>query len=404
MTRTFVVVGGGHAGGQAVDSLRREGFDGRLVLIGEEPALPYHRPPLSKKYLAGELARERLNLRNQAFYDQHRIELRLGTRVTAIDRERRRLRLSDRDELGYDGLLLCLGSRVRRLSVPGSELAGVHYLRTLDDVDRIRAEFAPGRRLVVIGAGYIGLEAAATARTLGLQVTVLEMAERPMSRVVAPVVSQFYAERHAAAGVDLRCGTAVSSLVGENRVTAVRCGDGVEIPADFVIAGVGIQPETTLAAACGLACDDGIVVDERCRTSDPVICAAGDCTNHPSVRYGRRVRLESVDNALEQARTAAATLCGRDAVHAHVPWFWSDQYDVKLQIAGVAAGYTRSIVRGAPASGRFSVWYLREDGELLAVDAINRPGEFMHAKRWIGERKRPDPDQLVDPTVELKAI
>ncbi|HSN71805.1 MAG TPA: FAD-dependent oxidoreductase [Steroidobacteraceae bacterium] len=403
MSRTFVVAGGGHAGGQAVDSLRREGFDGRLVLVAEEPALPYHRPPLSKKYLAGELARERLYLRQQAFYDQHAIELRLGTRVTAIDRERRRVRLDDGDELDYDGLMLCLGSRVRRLNVPGAALPGVHYLRNLADVDRIRAEFAPGRRLVVIGAGYIGLEAAASARTLGLDVTVLEMADRPMSRVVAPVVSRFYADRHTAAGVDLRCGTSVAEILGDARVTAVRCGDGTVVPADFVIAGVGIEPETTLAAAAGLACDDGILVDEQCRTSDPAVFAAGDCTNHPSVRYGRRIRLESVDNALEQARTAAATMCGRDAGHAHVPWFWSDQYDIKLQIAGVSQGHDQVVVRGNPERSQFSVWYLL-DGELLAVDAINRPGEFMHAKRWIAERKRPDPVQLGDPAVELKMI
>jgi len=403
MTKTFVVVGGGHAGGQAVDSLRREGFDGRLVLVGEEPCLPYHRPPLSKKFLAGELVQDRLYLRHQPFYDQHSIELRLGTRVTAIDRDGRRLRLADDSELEYDALLLCLGSRVRRLNVPGADLPGLYYLRSLQDVAQIREHLAPGRRLIVIGAGYIGLEAAATARSLGLEVTVLEMADRPMSRVVAPVVSEFYARRHVAAGVDLRCRTGVSEVLGTERVEGVRCSDGSIVPADLVIAGVGILPETTLAAAAGLACDDGIVVDEQCRTHDPAVFAAGDCTNHPSVRYGRRLRLESVDNALEQARTAAATMCGRDAVHAHVPWFWSDQYDIKLQIAGIAAGHDQTVLRGDPDSNQFSVWYLR-GGELLAVDAINRPGEFMHAKRWIGEHKHPDPALLGDTAVELKMI
>jgi 3-phenylpropionate/trans-cinnamate dioxygenase ferredoxin reductase component len=403
MTKTYVIVGGGHAGGQAVDSLRREGFDGHLVLVGEESTLPYHRPPLSKKYLAGEIALERLYLRHQPFYDQHRIDLRLGVKVTAIDRDGRRLRLSDDTELAYDGLLLCLGSRVRELTIPGAALPGVFYVRALNDVQRMRAYLVPGRRLVVIGAGYIGLEVAATARTLGLEVTVLEMADRPMSRVVAPVVSAFYAARHAAAGVDLRPCTAVSAIVGTDKVEGVACGSDTLVPADIVVAGIGILPETTLAAAAGLVCDNGIVVDEHCATSGRAVFAAGDCTNHPSMRYGRRVRLESVDNALEQARTAAATMCGRDAVHNHVPWFWSDQYDIKLQIAGLNAGHDEIVVRGDPASGRFSVWYLKT-GELLAVDAINRPGEFMHGKRWIGERKRPDPVRLADPSVELKAI
>jgi 3-phenylpropionate/trans-cinnamate dioxygenase ferredoxin reductase subunit len=403
MTKTIVVVGAGHAGGQAVDSLRREGFKDRLILVGDEPVLPYHRPPLSKKYLAGELALDRMYLRHQPFYDQHAIELRLGRKVTAIDPDGRRVRLSDDAEIEYDALLLALGSRVRRIPVPGADLPGVFYVRALDDIDRMRASLVPGKRLIVIGAGYIGLEVAATARTLGLEVTVLEMAQRPMGRVVAPVVSEFYAARHRAAGVTLRCNEGVSAITGTDRVEGVLCSDGTLIGADLVVVGIGILPDTTLAAAAGLACDNGIVVDERCQTSDPAIYAAGDCTNHPSVRYGRRVRLESVDNALEQARTAAATICGRDAVHAHVPWFWSDQYDVKLQIAGLSQGYDQVVVRGEPASGHFSVWYLK-GGELLAVDAVNRPGEFMHGKRWIGERKAPDLARLADPDIALKQI
>jgi 3-phenylpropionate/trans-cinnamate dioxygenase ferredoxin reductase subunit len=402
MPGTFVIVGASHASVQAIDTLRREGFDGSIVLVGDEPYLPYNRPPLSKKFLAGELERERLLLRSPQFYEQHHVETRLGVRVTAIDRTDRRLRLSDGSELRYDKLLLCIGSRPRLLEVPGYDLAGLHYLRTITDVEAIRTDLAGARKLVVVGAGYIGLEAAASARHLGLDVTVLEMADRPMNRVVAPELSTFYTHRHERAGVRILCNTSVTSFEGEGRVRAVRCGDR-EFPADVVIVGVGILPETSLAASAGIRCENGIVVDEQCRTSDPHVFAAGDCTSHPSVRYGRRVRLESVDNAVEQARTAAATLCGKPARHEHVPWFWSDQYDVKLQIAGLSQGYDQAIVRGDPDTGHFALYYLA-DGELLAVDAVNSPKDFMTGKKWIAERKRPDPTRLADLSTDLKSL
>jgi 3-phenylpropionate/trans-cinnamate dioxygenase ferredoxin reductase subunit len=399
---TIVIVGASHASVQAIDTLRREGHEGPIVLVGDEPYLPYNRPPLSKKYLSGELDRERLLLRSAQFYDQSHTATKLGLRVTAIDRTDQRLRLSDGDELRYDKLLLCLGSRPRLLEVPGYDLAGIHYLRTIADVDAIRADLAGARNLVVIGAGYIGLEAAASARHLGLDVTVLEMADRPMNRVVAPEVSMFYQRRHEQEGVRVLCNTTVTSFAGSERVQAVVCDDR-EFPADIVIVGVGILPESTLAASAGLRCENGIWVDEQCQTSDPNVYAAGDCTFHPSIRYGRRVRLESVDNAVEQARTAATNICGKPARHAHVPWFWSDQYDVKLQIAGLTQGYDQTIVRGDPESGRFALYYLAR-GELLAVDAINSAKDFMTGKKWIGEHKHPDPVRLADPTVDLKSI
>jgi 3-phenylpropionate/trans-cinnamate dioxygenase ferredoxin reductase component len=323
MAQTVVIVGAGHAAVQAVDTLRREGHVGPIVLVGDEPYLPYNRPPLSKKYLSGELERERLWLRSSQFYQQHRVETRLGVRVTAIDRASQRLRLADGAELTYDKLLLCVGSRPRQLEVPGHGLAGIHCLRSIADVDAIRADIAGARRLVVVGGGYIGLEAAACARHLGLEVTVLEMADRPMARVVAPEVSDFYLRRHEREGVRIVCNASVTSFLGGDRVAAVCCGEQ-EFPADLVIVGVGILPDVTLAAAAGLRCDNGVWVDEHCLTSDPNVYAAGDCTNHPSVRYGRRVRLESVDNAVEQAKTAAANICGKPATHDHVPWFWSD--------------------------------------------------------------------------------
>lgn len=404
---TVVIVGASHASVQAVDTLRREGHEGRIVLVGDEPYLPYNRPPLSKKYLSAELDRERLWLRGQQFYDQARVELRIGTRVTAIDRADRRLRLGDGGELQYDDLILCVGSRNRLLEVPGhNRLAGIHYLRTIADVDGIRADLTRSRRLVVVGAGYIGLEAAASARHLGLEVTVLEMAGCPLGRVVAPEISAFYRERHEREGVDLQCDAQVSGFVDgpDGRVRAVACG-AREFPADLVIVGIGVVPETTLAAAAGLRCDNGITVDEHCRTSDPHIYAAGDCTCHPSLHYGgRRVRLESVDNAVEQAKTAAANICGRPARHEHVPWFWSDQYDLKLQIAGLSHGYDRTVLRGDPGTNRFALYYLAADGELLAVDAINSAKDFMTGKKWIGERKHLDPERLADLSLELKTL
>jgi 3-phenylpropionate/trans-cinnamate dioxygenase ferredoxin reductase subunit len=402
MAQTVVIVGAGHAAVQAVDTLRREGHTGPIALVGDEPYLPYNRPPLSKKYLAGELERERLWLRSGHFYQQHRVDTRLGVRVTAIDRPTQRLRLSDGGELTYDRLLLCVGSKPRRLDVPGHDLAGIHHLRTIADVDAIRTDIAGARRLVVVGGGYIGLEAAACARHLGLEVTVLETADRPMARVVAPEVSAFYLRRHEREGVRILCNASVTAFAGDGRVAAVRCGER-EFPADLVIVGVGILPDVTLAAAAGLRCDNGVWVDEQCRTSDPSVYAAGDCTNHPSVRYGRRVRLESVDNAVEQAKTAAANICGRQARHEHVPWFWSDQYDVKLQIAGLSEGYDQTVLRGDPASGSFAVYYFT-GGELLAVDAINSMRDFMNGKKWLAERKRPDPDKLADASVDLKTI
>jgi len=401
---TVVIVGASHAAVQAIDTLRREGHDGRIVLVGDEPHLPYNRPPLSKKYLSGEMERERLYLRSAQFYEQSRTEVRLGVRVTAIDRTHQRLRLGDGDELQYDKLLLCLGSRNRLLEVPGSELGGIHYLRSIADVDGIRESLPGAKSLVVVGAGYIGLEAAASARHLGLDVTVLEMADRPLNRVVAPEMSDFYLRRHEREGVRVFCNMSVTGFAGnaEGRVRAVLCGDQ-EFPADFVIVGVGILPETALAAACGLRCENGIYVDEQCRTSDPNVYAAGDCTCHPSLRYGRRMRLESVDNAVEQAKTAAMNICGKPAQHAHVPWFWSDQYDLKLQIAGVSTGYDQTVLRGDPDSGKFALYYLGQ-GELLAVDAVNSPKDFMTGKRWIGERKHPDAARLADLAVDLKTL
>ncbi|HZW59417.1 MAG TPA: FAD-dependent oxidoreductase, partial [Woeseiaceae bacterium] len=368
-TETTVIAGAGHAAGQVVASLLQHDYGGRILLIGEESWLPYQRPPLSKKFLAGELPAERLHFKASSFYDDPRIQTALGCRIEALDRERRVVRAHDGREFSWDRLVLATGARARRLAVPGSELAGVHYLRNIDDVLAIQKSLALGQRLAVVGGGYIGLEVAAVGSSLGQQVTVIEAAARVMSRVVSPPVSEFYAALHRRHGVDLRLDSSVVEFTGATRVDGVRLADGQRIAADTVVVGVGIEPNTGLAADAGLAVDDGIVVDERCLTDDAAVYAVGDCTSHPNAIFRRRVRLESVHNALEQAKTAAANICGSDTRYAQVPWFWSDQYDVKLQIAGLSQGYDMQVVRGDPDRGSFSSVYL-DDGVVIAVDAI----------------------------------
>jgi 3-phenylpropionate/trans-cinnamate dioxygenase ferredoxin reductase subunit len=401
MISTILIIGGGQAGAQAIDTLRREGFEGRLVLVSDEPHLPYQRPPLSKKFLSGELAADRLPFRHQAFYDQHRIELHLGVRATRLDPGARRVELSSGEAVIYDRLLLCLGADSRRLTCPGADLPGVHYLRAIDDVPQIRAGLTPGARAVIIGGGYIGLETAATARHLGCMVTVLEMADRVMARVVAANVSEYFAHEHRTQGVKLVCNVRVVRLEGGARVERVICSDGSAYETDLLVVGVGAVANTRLAAEAGLVCDNGILVDEHCRTSDPAIYAAGDCTYHPSLRFDMRVRLESVDNAFEQAKAAALNMLGRPTVHDRVPWFWSDQFDNKLLIVGLSQGHDQQVTRGDPATRSFTHCYLK-GGELLAVEAINHSKDYMAARKLIADRARPDLDKLADPLVPLK--
>lgn len=398
-----VIVGAGQAAAQCVESLRRRGHAGAIDVVGEEPLLPYQRPPLSKKYLAGEMPLDRLLLRHQAFYEGHGVGLRLGRRATALDRAARRVTLDDGTALPYDALVIATGSRPRRLTLPGAELAGVHYLRSAADADALRSAVRPGAHAAIIGGGYIGLEVAATLRHLGLEVTVLEMADRVMGRVVAEPVSRWFEARHAAHGVRIMLGSRLHALSGDaaGRVRAVTTATG-EVRADLVVVGVGVLPEDALARDAGLACDNGIVVDERCRTADPAVFAIGDCSNHPSVHYGGRLRLESVDNAVEQANTAAATMLGIEARHERVPWFWSDQYEHKLVIVGLSQGHDRIVLRGDPAiGGPFSCCYLRA-GELIAIDTVDLPKDHLAARKLIPARLRPDPAKLADAAIALK--
>ena len=399
---TTIIAGAGHAGGQTAISLRQAGYEGRIVVCGDEPVPPYQRPPLSKKYLSGELALERVFLRPESFYATHDIELRLGNAVREIDPERRSVVLDGGESLAYTDLVIATGSRPRRLDVPGSDLGNVFYLRTLEDADAIGKELVAGRRLVVVGGGYIGLEIASTAKGLGMEVCVVEAADRILGRVTAPEMSAYYTRAHRARGVDLRLSTGIVSFEGDGTVRGVVCGDET-VPADVVVIGIGIVPDERLAASAGIPCDDGIVVDERCATAADHVYAVGDCTRHPNPILERRLRLESVHNALEQARTAATNIAGTPAKYEQVPWFWSDQFDLKLQMVGMSQGYDTIVQRGSMDADDFAMFYLKE-GVLIAVDAVNRPREFMACRQLVPQRPSIDPAKLADESVPMKEM
>lgn len=398
-----VIIGAGQAGAQGAISLRQAGFDGEILLFGDEDALPYQRPPLSKAYLQGELAPDRLYLRPPAFYDAQDITLRLGERVAKIGRQAREIETQAGERIPYDKLLIATGAPPRRLNAPGADLPGVHYLRTLADSDALRPVLDTQGPVVIVGAGYIGLEVAAVARKAGRQVTVLEMADRALARVAVRQVSDFYEKLHRDAGIDLRLGAALEGFVGEKWLEGARLSSGEVIECETALVGVGAVPETDLAGTAGLKVDNGIVVDEYARTSDPHIFAAGDCTNFPSPRYGRRMRLESVPNAIEQAKAAGANMAGKSVIYDALPWFWSDQYDVKLQTAGLGEGADEIVVRGDAAEKAFSVWHLK-GGKILAVDAINDPASFAMGRRLITTGAATDTAKLADPSTDLKTL
>jgi 3-phenylpropionate/trans-cinnamate dioxygenase ferredoxin reductase subunit len=396
MSDTVIIVGAGHAAGQVVATLKQKKFDGSIILIGEEPRLPYQRPPLSKKFLAGELPAERLHFKPESFYDDPGIEIRLDTRIDAVDRGGKTVHTADGEQLAFDKLVFATGARPRLLDLPGADLNGIHYLRTIADVTGIQQQLKAGARLVIVGAGYIGLEVAAVASQLGADVTIIEMEDRVMSRVVSPQISEFYQDEHDAHGVKLMLSTGISGFGGNGQVTSVNLANGDQVAVDLVVIGIGVVPNTELASDAGLEVENGIVVDDHCRTSDFDIFAVGDCTHHPNDILGIRVRLESVHNALEQAKTAASNICGEDSSYAQVPWFWSDQYDLKLQIAGLSQGYDQTIVRGDPDSRSFSCLYL-QNGQLIAVDAVNSPKDFMQSKALIAAHAVIDPGLLENP-------
>ena len=404
MTENFIIAGASHAASMLAPTLRQQGWQGRIIVIGAEASIPYHRPPLSKDYLAGEKTLDEILIRPAKVYEKSEVEFILDTSVESINRDNKTVQLSNNETLPYNKLALTVGSKVRKVNLPGVDLAGVFYLRDLRDVERITPYINPGANAVIVGGGYIGLETAAVLNKKGMNVTVLEMMERVLQRVTAPVISEFYTRIHEEEGVSIRCGVGVSGFSGNGRVAKVLCSDGSEFAADLVIIGVGILPNMELAEAAGLQVDNGIVVNARAQTSDPDIFAAGDCTNHHNPIYDRRIRLESVQNATDQSRVAAGAACGKEVSYNAVPWFWSEQYDLMLQIAGLSQGYDEIITRGDPADGRsFAAFYLRA-GRVIAVDAVNKPQEFMFSKKLIPLQKTVDKKRLADADTPIKEL
>lgn len=391
-----IIIGGSHAGGQLAAALRPAGWTGSITMVSDEAHPPYHRPPLSKAYLQGGKTVAELLVRPADFYAKQDVELRLNTRVTSLDRANKQVILADGSALTYTKLALATGARVRRANLPGESLQGVHYLRDLADVDRIRPYLQAGKRAVVIGGGYIGLEAAASLRALGMGVTVVEAMPRILQRVTAPEISAFFTRVHREEGVELLVDTKVAGFEGDTAVTGVTCADGTTLPADLVIVGIGVLPNVELAQEAGLEVQNGICVDAYARTSDPDIVAAGDCTFHHNPIYDSQLRLESVQNANDQARVAANTLCGKLEAYKALPWFWSDQFNVKLQIAGLSSGYDRVVARGDLSQGRSGALFYFKGERLLAVDAMNSPREFMMARKALGAGQTADPVKVAD--------
>lgn len=398
----IVVIGAGQAGASLVAKLRSEGFEGTITLVGAEDVPPYQRPPLSKAYLLGEMGRERLYLRPAEFYAEHNITLRLDTRAVAIDPEKKTVTLNDDTLLRYDELALTTGAHPRTLpAAVGGMLDGIYTVRDLSDADAIAPGFVAGHRVLIIGGGYIGLEAAAVAAKRGLKVTLIEMADRILQRVAAPETSDYFRELHRSHGVDIREGVGLDKLLGDDHVSGARLTHGPTVQLDFAVVGIGITPATILAESAGLDVENGITTDAFGRTSDPHIWAAGDCAS--CLFHGQRVRLESVGNAIDQAEAVACNMLGRNTPYEPKPWFWSDQYDCKLQIAGLNLGYTDVYVRKGDAPGVQSNWYFKGD-DLIAVDAMNDPRNYMIGKRLIEAGRSPTPAQITDPATDMKAL
>lgn len=397
-----VIIGGSHAGASLAANLRQAGWRDAISIVSAEPFLPYQRPPLSKGYLSSGVHIDEMLIRPAAFYQKADIDLVLGTAVTAIDRKDKKVYLHDGGVIPYTKLALATGARVRTLNVPGYGLDGVLYLRDINHADKIRHYVGHGKSAVIVGGGYVGLETAASLRKVQMQVTVLEAQPRILQRVTVPEISAFYARVHREEGVQIIPNATLASINGKTAVESVTCADGTTIKADLVIIGIGVVPATDLAKDAGLEVDNGIIVDEYARTSDKDIVAAGDCTHHFNDIYGRKVRLESVQNATDQAKVAAHTICGRLEPYRSVPWFWSDQYDLKLQIAGLSDGFDKVVYRGSLSSGRsFAAFYFKQQ-RLLAVDAVNRPREFMAARRALAEGRMGEPYIIADESRDIQ--
>ncbi len=399
-----VIVGASHAAAETVAQLRKQGWEHGITVIGDEPQLPYQRPPLSKAYFNGDVDSAKLLIRPEEYYEKLNVSLRLGERVAKLDTHSNTLLLENGDAINYSKSVLATGTRARLLPIEGADADNVLYLRTLDDVDNIRSRIGEQSNLLIVGAGYIGLEIAASAVKQGVKVTVLEAQDRVLARVTSPEISEFYQRIHAEEGVDIRLGVGLAVFEhSANAGSYALLANGERVAFDNVIVGIGVVPNTELAAEAGLECDNGIVVDEYTRTNHADVFAIGDCSNHPNLLYQRRIRLESVPNAAEQAKVAAASICGTPVVYDAVPWFWSDQYDVKLQTVGLLEGYDQAVVRGDTTSRKFSVFYLQR-GRVLAIDAVNSPAEFMIGKKMVAAQQELTAEAIADTQISVKAL
>ena len=398
-----VIIGSGQAGGQCAASLRNAEFEGSITIIGEENHPPYQRPPLSKGFLSGEVGLERVYLKKNEFYADNEISLKLNVRASSIDSEEKIILLENGENIPYENLVLATGSRVRKLNVDGCSLKNIGYLRDIDDVENLKKGFTKNAKLVIVGAGYIGLEVAAVASQLELDVTVIEMTDRVMNRTVDPLISSYYQELHEKYGVNILLNSALQRFEGNNSVEYVICEDGKKLKADLVVIGAGIIPNTEIGESAGIKCDNGILVNEYCETSIPNIFACGDCTNHPNALLSKRLRLESVHNALEQAKTVAHSILGNKIPYNQIPWFWSDQYDHKLQIVGLSGDHDEVVIRGSQEDKIFTLFYLK-NGELIACNAVNNPKEFLICKKLVANRLKISSDELRNPSLILREV
>ena len=399
----LIVIGAGQAAIQCITSLRKEGYSGSITLVGEENHLPYQRPPLSKGFLSGSTIQDRLYLKKIEFFQENSIQLNLGVKATRIDRNKCIVHLSDKKSIGYDKLVIATGSKVRKLKFPGSELEGIHYLRGIDDAELLKESLVTSKSLVIVGAGYIGLEVAAVATEFDTKITVIEMAERVMNRTVDPIISDYYQKLHAKNGVEFIFNESIEKVEGKKIVERVLCSSNSSIQADTLVIGAGVTPNVELAEESGLNCENGIWVDEFGQTEDKKIFACGDCTNHPNEKLNRRLRLESVHNAMEQSKTVAYSIMNNRVAYNQVPWFWSDQYDHKLQIVGLSGEHDEVLIRGQQEEQKFMLFYLKEE-KLIAVDAINNPKEFLICRKLVENKVKISSDDILNQSKNLNDL
>ena len=399
----IVIIGSGQAAIQAAMSLKKNEFTGSIKIIGEEDHLPYQRPPLSKDFLLDEYKPERISLKKKEFYEENRVDLILGKRAESIDTILKEIILSDKNKIYYDQLIIATGSRVRKLNVPGSDKKGLYYLRDLDDANALKQRLKKNKKMVIVGAGYIGLEVASVAASLGVEVTVIEMANRVMNRTVDPMISSYYQKLHESHGVKIHLDNGLKAFEGGDFVNAVRCSDGLRLEADLVVIGAGVLPNQEIAIEAGLECNNGIMVNEFGETSTAHVYACGDCTNHPNKGLNTRLRLESVHNAMEQSKTVANTIMGNKEPYDQVPWFWSDQYDHKLQLVGISGDHDEVVMRGLESKQKFLLFYLK-NSELIAVNAINSSKEFLICRKLVANKVKISSDVIRDQSVNLNNL